>query len=249
MPSERRGPILLLGGTAEARVLSQAIAVAGIPAITSLAGVTSKPEIYGGTVRRGGFGGVDGLAAFLRSNDIRAVIDATHPFAEQISTNAARAAGLTGLPIARLSRPPWKSGPGDFWRSTNDLAAAIAMLPSGAHGFIAAGASAADGISLREDIQLTLRAIEPPELSPGLAVTVILSRPPYPEMAERALFSKLKITHLICKNAGGDSGRGKLNAARALGLPVFMIPQPTLVSVDRELADIKSALHWIAALN
>ncbi|MEV6786607.1 precorrin-6A/cobalt-precorrin-6A reductase, partial [Streptomyces sp. NPDC051098] len=92
--------ILILGGTAEARQLATELAVlGGVRVTTSLAGRVARPRMPAGDVRIGGFGGAEGLAAWLRAQRVDAVVDATHPFAEVISSHAARAAALTGTPL------------------------------------------------------------------------------------------------------------------------------------------------------
>ncbi|WP_112320811.1 cobalt-precorrin-6A reductase [Oceanibium sediminis] len=246
MPDRARR-LLLLGGTAEARALGAALADAAVDTVTSLAGVTAAPLPYTGELRRGGFGGVEGMAAYLREQGIGAIIDATHPFAEQISANAVKAAARAGVPLARLARPPWRPGPGARWRDATDIGAAIGMLPTGAHGFLAAGVSAAAVLPERPDICLTLRAIEPPDAPLPQGTQVILARPPYDRAGEETLFARLGVTHLICKNAGGRAGRAKLEAAAKLGIAVLMIPQPRLTPADAVLDGQAAALAWARA--
>src|ERR1700722_10908558 len=85
--------ILILGGTAEARQLAGRLAgSAGLDITLSLAGRTAVPAAQPVPVRVGGFGGGDGLAKYLVSERIDALIDATHPYANIISANAVEAA-------------------------------------------------------------------------------------------------------------------------------------------------------------
>src|SRR5215469_15439402 len=103
--------ILILGGTGEARELAAALVAAGTNVLSSLAGRVRDPRLPEGPVRIGGFGGADGLAAFLRAEGITAVVDATHPFASGITANAALAAGQAGVPLLVLRRPEWDQDP------------------------------------------------------------------------------------------------------------------------------------------
>ncbi|HEX4725454.1 MAG TPA: precorrin-6A/cobalt-precorrin-6A reductase, partial [Pseudonocardiaceae bacterium] len=81
--------VLLLGGTTQARHLAEQLAADPDTAVTTaLAGRTIAPRVAAGDVRIGGFGGVDGLADWLRTHHIDAVVDATHPFAPTITANA-----------------------------------------------------------------------------------------------------------------------------------------------------------------
>src|SRR5699024_1251648 len=91
--------VLILGGTGEARTLAGILDGSGARFLSSLAGRVSRPRLPAGPVRIGGFGGPDGLAEYLRAEGIRAVVDATHPFAAGISANAAAACRRAGVPL------------------------------------------------------------------------------------------------------------------------------------------------------
>src|SRR4051794_11331175 len=121
--------ILVLGGTAEARELAAALHAQRIAVTSSLAGRVANPRLPAGAVRIGGFGGPEALAAWLREHAVRAVVDATHPFAERISASAARACGAAGVPLLRLERPGWTARAGDDWHRVPDLPTAVALAP------------------------------------------------------------------------------------------------------------------------
>ena len=85
--------VLMLGGTGDAaQLVAQASALPGIEVITSLAGRVRQPMTPAGRVRIGGFGGTEGLISYIREQHIDLLIDATHPFAAQMSHHAATAA-------------------------------------------------------------------------------------------------------------------------------------------------------------
>lgn len=235
--------VLLLAGTAEARQLSFLLAE-DVRLTTSLAGVTTRPAAYAGQVRTGGFGGADGLAAFLRMEHVDAMIDATHPFAARMHLNAALAAARAAVPLLRLERPAWPVARN--WSETPDLDTAIAALPPGAVAFLATGRSSAGALPVRSDLRLLLRSIEPPQDLPASA-DVILAPPSDDPDHEAALFTRFGVTHLVCKNSGG-AGRAKLDAAARLGLPVLMIPRPAPVEGIRTVADVHVAHAWVRAL-
>src|SRR3954447_1932253 len=107
-----RGQVLVLGGGGGARRLAEALVARGTDVLSSLAGRTAAPVLPPGEVRIGGFGGAEGLAAWLRANPVRAVVDATHPFAAAITAHAAQAAAATGTPVLRLQRPGWREQAG-----------------------------------------------------------------------------------------------------------------------------------------
>src|SRR4051812_35515978 len=100
--------VLVLGGTGEARAVAAALdEAAGVRVVSTLAGRIAAPRLPAGEVGVGGFGGPDGLAAYLREERIDAVVDATHPFAERMSWSAVEACAQTGTQLLRLERPPF----------------------------------------------------------------------------------------------------------------------------------------------
>lgn len=242
--------ILLLGGTGAARRLAQDLTAwlpSELPLIASLSGATKSPEVYPCETRTGGFGGRDAMADWIRRHDVRAVIDATHPYAARISANAVHAAKTTGVPIVTLDRPPWSPRSDDDWRAHPDLATAVEALPTGARAFFATGRGGVDIIKERTDIWSALRVVDDPKARfPGNG-EYIVARPPFDVDAEKALFTLLAITHVVAKNAGDDAARTKLDAAAALGLPVFMIERPDgprapALPADRVLAWLEAQL-------
>ncbi len=224
MTSSRR--ILILGGTSEARQLAAVLLARGFEVISSLAGVTDNPVLPDGPVRRGGFGGVEGLAAYFEAERIAAIVDATHPFAVQISAHAHAAAGVTGIPLLRLERPPWQAPDGDAWTVVPAVSAAVAALPAGARALVTIGRKEIGGFFARSDIGGVARMIEEQEQPAPAGWTVILQRPPFGIEQEKALITHHAITHLVTKNSGGTETEAKIVAARELGLPVIMIARP-----------------------
>ena len=239
--------VLVLAGTAEARALCAGLAaLPGVAARASLAGVTRAPAGYAVPVRTGGFGGAEGLARYIAAEGVGAVVDATHPFAAAISRNAVTAAGLSGVPLLRLARPEWRPGPGEDWTEAPDLAAAAAVLPAGARVFLAVGRGSEAAFRGRDDIDVLLRVIEPPTGALPARWTLRVARPPFTLAGEIAALSGFAASHLVCKNAGGEAGRSKLDAAAELGLRVVMVARPALPEAE-EAASAEEALAWVAA--
>ena len=224
--------LLILGGTGEARELARVLDETPVrggtrwSVISSLAGRTSTPEPVAGPTRRGGFGGTPGLVAYLAANAIDVIVDATHPFAESISLQAADAAAAAGIACYRLVRPPWTPEPGDTWITVRDVAEAAARVPAGARVFLTIGRQQLAPFLARQDIRLVARMIEPPDPPLPDRAELILARPPFSADGERALLTARRIDMVVTKNAGGDQVRAKLDAARDLGLPVMMIARP-----------------------
>jgi precorrin-6A/cobalt-precorrin-6A reductase len=241
--------ILLLGGTAEAAELAARLAGDDrLETVTSLAGLTRLPGAVAGRVRRGGFGGPDGLATFLTEERYDALIDATHPFAARIAAHAAEAADVAGVPRVKLVRPPFERTTEDRFIPVSTMTEAAAAVPQAARVFLAAGRREIAPFAARRDLWCLVRMIEPPAagepLPPG---EVILGRPPTDPAAEIALFKKNSIGWIVSKDSGGPA-EAKIIAARRLGLPVVLIERPTppagptASSVDEVVAWVETAL-------
>jgi len=234
--------ILLLAGTAEARALAERLsALPGLGVTASLAGVTAEPLPIAAETRRGGFGGADGLARYLRQNAVAAVIDATHPFAAQMAANAAAACVATGTPRLKVLRPPWQPRPG--WQVVADLDAAAAALPPGARVLLTTGRKEIAPFAARADVSFLLRVIEPvADLPPH--IRQLVARPPFALANEIALMQAESATHLVSKNAGGP-GRAKLDAAARLAIPVLMVARPD-PPPGPVAATVEAAVAWVA---
>lgn len=247
-PRPRRRRLLLLGGGREARDLAQRLAVEGDwDVMVSLAGRTRNPAAYGTPTRSGGFGGAAGLAAYLSAGEFSALVDATHPFAAQISANAAAAAETTGVALLRLTRPPWRPEPGDAWIDAPTLQAAAATLPHGARVFLAVGPGAAESFAARSDLWCALRRAEATQAPFPLAQgRWIIGAPSDDSATERALLQRLDVRWLVTKNSGG--ARAKLDAARDLGLSVVMTARPPAPAAVRSASNVEDACALLGAL-
>ncbi len=229
---------LVLGGTAEARLLAEAL---GEEAVLSLAGVTKKPLSM--RHRTGGFGGVAGLEAYLRAEGFKCLIDATHPFAAHMSHNAFEAAKLTGLPLLRLERPAWPTEP--EWLVVENLAKAAKAIPTGARVFLSVGRQSLGAFGGRNDMWCLTRSIEPPLNAP--IGEVLLQRPPFLLQDELDVMLEHNISHLVSKNAGGEATRAKLEAANQLGIKVIMVKRPRLPEA-LTVETVAEAVKWVKNL-
>ena len=225
--------VLVLGGTFEASKLADLLAgQSGISSTLSFAGRTTAlrpPQI---PHRIGGFGGVDGLEAYLQAERIDVLVDATHPFAEQISRHAAIAAAGANIPLIVLSRPAWVPEPGDNWIEVADMAGAAAALGREVKRvFLTIGRLQIDAFAAAPQHFYLIRTIEPLTLSPSLPRhRVILGRGPFAFEAEDKLLREESIDVVVSKNSGGEAAFAKVLAARQLGLPVIMVARPRQAS-------------------
>jgi precorrin-6A/cobalt-precorrin-6A reductase len=218
--------VLLLGGTGEARRLAGLLAGSSVvEVISSLAGRTSDPALPPGRTRTGGFGGADGLAAWLAAEHIGAVIDATHPFAAAITAAAATASARLGVPLLLLRRPAWTAGPDDDWRRVPSLAAAAADLPR-ERVFLTVGRAAVSAFATDERRWFLIRSVEAPAPPLPPHRCLLLARGPFTAADETALMGRHDVEVLVTRDSGGEMTSAKLAAARRLGLPVIMVDRP-----------------------
>ncbi|EOD69056.1 cobalt-precorrin-6A reductase [Amycolatopsis vancoresmycina] len=235
--------ILILGGTGEARKLAEALTERGVEVVSSLAGRVARPRLPVGEVRVGGFGGPEGLARYLRENQVEAVVDATHPFAERIGANAATAAERTQTPLLRLARPGWQAGPQDDWHWAADLAEAAEMLADlGKRVFLTSGRQGLPAFAHLDDLWFLIRCVDPPEPPLPRHHELILARGPYEVAAERELLGRVDV--LVTKDSGGAQTSAKLTAARELGMPVLLVRRPDRPATETA-ETVPAAVEWV----
>jgi len=237
--------VLLLGGTTEASALASALAERGITAVFSYAGRTAQPVAQPLPTRVGGFGGVAGLQAYLESERISHLIDATHPFAAQMSRHAVQACAATGVALLAYQRPPWQAGPGDDWQTVPDLASAVAALPdTKSRIFLAIGKQHLADFAAKPQHHYLLRLVDPAGALPLPDAEAVVARGPFTYAGDLALLQSHRISLIVAKNAGGMGARAKLDAARTLHLPVILIDRPA-VPARAVAGDIGEVLDWL----
>jgi precorrin-6A/cobalt-precorrin-6A reductase len=246
-PDAEGRKILLLGGTAEASMLARLLAGDGrFAPVLSLAGRTRAPAPSPIARRIGGFGGVPGLVAFLRANRIAALIDATHPFARHMPHHARAAAVEAGIPSLRIARPAWTSGPGDRWIVVDSLDQAAGTLgPIPRRVFLTIGRQELAPFVAAAHHRYLIRSVDPVDALPA-GSEAIAARGPFALADEISLLAAHRIEVVVTKNAGGDATRAKLDAARALGLPVVMVARPT-PPPGESVPDAAAAHAWLVA--
>ncbi|MFS2326967.1 cobalt-precorrin-6A reductase [Brucella sp. H1_1004] len=234
--------ILILGGTAEAAKLACAFVSLPVESITSLAGRTANPTAISGKIRTGGFGGADGLAAYLVNEKIDLLIDATHPYAKRISQNAAQASEITDIPLLRLERPAWEKESGDNWINVVSEVQAANLIRADERVLLALGRQHIAPFAKRDDVHFVIRMIDPPEVSLPHDCEIVLAKPGDYE-AEVQFLSERKIGLIVSRNSGGSISYAKIKAARDLAIPVMMINRPP-VAARTIVATVDEALDF-----
>jgi len=240
--------LLILGGTSEAMELGRALADdPRFAAMVSLAGRTRNPAPQPLPCRIGGFGGAQGLAQFLAAERIDALIDATHPFATQISRHAATACEFVGILLLSVQRPEWQPAAGDRWIPAADMnEAAKALGRTKRRVLLTVGQKDLAPFAAAPWHRYVIRSVDPPppETLPPNA-EIIAARGPFREEDERRLLVEREIEILVTKNSGGSATAAKLHAARALRVPVVMVARPPAIMGDR-VATVEAVLAWLA---
>jgi precorrin-6A/cobalt-precorrin-6A reductase len=241
--------LLILGGTGDALELAaEAVKIPELEVITTLAGRTQTPARVASEVRVGGFGGETGLIEYLQTMKIDLLIDATHPFADRISGNAAGAATAVDIPHLMLIRPEWVRSPADDWIEVESMEAAVVAIPARAERiFLTIGRQQLGTFASLTDRWCLMRSIDPPAvnitLPPG---KLLLDRGPFSLAQERQLLKDYQIQTIVSKNSGGEATYAKVIAARELKIPIVMVQRPIMPQGDR-VGDIFGAIEWIHA--
>ena len=239
--------VLVLGGTAQANLLCQNLALrSDIVPVLSLAGRTQNPAVPAMALRSGGFGGIAGLCAYLVQHAIAAVIDATHPFASQMSAHACAACAATGIPLAVFTRPSWQQQAGDMWLEVDTVAQVVAALgPSPRRIFLTHGRLQLQVFGQAPQHFYLVRSIEPPDNLASLPRhRLILARGPFALADEERLMRTEKIDALVTKNSGGSATYAKIEAARNLGIEVVMLRRPP-ASAATTFTSLPEVLAWL----
>ncbi len=222
--------------------------MADVDVTTSLAGRVSDPAKLPGPVRVGGFGGVNGLMAHLLADKIDAVIDATHPFAAEMTHNAAKACSVLGVPLVRVDRPAWTQRPADRWHEVDTVAEAAATADRlGSRLFVTTGRQEASAFAEVRAYCL-LRSVEPPEPPLPANHEILLDKGPFAVAEELALLKAKAIDVIVTKNSGGGATIAKIWAARELGLPVVIVRRPPLPEGLTCVPDPEGAIEWVHEL-
>ena len=249
--------VLLLGGTGEARRLADLLAAEpDLEVVSSLAGRTDDAVLPAGAVRQGGFGGVEGLVAWLTAHEVDAVVDATHPFAATMTAHAAAACGELGTPLLVLRRAGWSPSAGDRWHRVPSAAEAARLLPSlGTRAFLTIGRQGLDAFApsarasapsapAGDGVWMLARCVDPPSPVPAWC-ELLLDRGPYTVDGELELLRKWQIDVLVTKDSGGDMTSAKLTAARELGVPVVIIERPPLPVGVTVVSQVDQVAQWL----
>ena len=242
--------LLILGGTAEARQIAKtAITQHGsaLRVITSWAGRTARVPDIPGETRIGGFGGAAGLVEYLNAETIDMVLDATHPFASQISSNAHDACSIANISCLQLVRPKWELPSSKKCIEVESVtAAAESIRHRTKRAFLTTGRQTLSTFSGADNVWFLVRLLKKPtEPLPLKQFHVTTGYPPFSKQTEKALMVEHQIDTLISKSSGGPMP-AKITAALELDLTIVLASAPP-PPPGKHATNLNECLKWISA--
>jgi len=244
--------ILVLGGIAESKRLAQQLIERGHEVIYSIAGLVRQPDLRC-ELHIGGFSsqdrtGAEGLGSYCLEHKIDLLLDATHPYAAGISANAVVAAKKVRIGCWRYTRPGWDATSYKNWHDFDDWGDLIPQISDFQHPFFTTGASILEQLDRCAAHQqwIVRSARELPDIDGIITINAI---GPFNYEDELSLMRQYNVDVLISKNSGGRRLAGKLDAARSLGIPVFVQRRPALAKPDKCFEQIEDLLAEVPEIN
>ncbi|SFR19479.1 precorrin-6A/cobalt-precorrin-6A reductase [Poseidonocella sedimentorum] len=236
--------VLVIGGSGETRQLAQGLSSCGIAAVLTLSKPMSGLSTEGADCYIGRFDSLTDFEQFAQDRNVRAILDAGHPFAAGVSVCAARFARQTGRGYLRLLRPAWRAGRHDRWTEIDTPAEALSTIPQGARVFVGTGrGSLSDLEGLDRGRTVFVRVRDAEADLPGLpGARALTELPPFTVARECALLRELRIDWMVVRNAGGDGAWPKLEAARTIGISVAMLRRPEMPGP--QVSTVEEAVQW-----
>lgn len=173
----------------------------------------------------------DGFCGAL--GGVRCVVDASHPFARELSKNVSRACAELEIPYVRYLREKGTYNYDDILYVPDKEAAARYLSGTSGRLLFTTGAKTArfyaDSVS-DFDARAVMRVMDS-ELShrecDGLGCTVIYENPPFSTEDNVNLIQKYGIKLMVSKNSGERGGvPQKADACRKCGIPLVLISAP-----------------------
>jgi len=240
--------ILVLGGIAESKQLAIQLIDHQHTVIYSIVGLVRIPElpceIHIGGFSHEGSNGSQGLASYCQSHSVDLLIDATHPYAVDISANAMTAAKITDIPCWRYSRPGWDESKYPNWHHYDEWADLAPQIEHYQKPFFTIGASILHYYDQRlEHQQWVMRCAKQQVDING--ITQIHAIGPFYYEDELALMRQHKVDALISKDSGCSRVAEKLDAALTLNIPVYVQRRPKLAQAEKTFNQIDDLVNSI----
>jgi precorrin-6A/cobalt-precorrin-6A reductase len=165
-----------------------------------------------------------------------------------MSASAVAVCRATDTPLVVFTRPPWSPEPGDRWTEVPTMDDAVAALGAQSRTvFLTQGRLQLASFLRAPQHRYVVRAIDrPPEIDALPKCKLILARGPFPLADELALMKRERIETLVTKNSGGSATYAKIEAARALGIEVFIVRRPDAPQAET-VYDLDAVMAWIGS--
>lgn len=236
--------ILVFGGTSETAPLAETLAGSGFHVLVSTAtDIALKTGDHRHIRRRCGRLDADELRRLLNREGIRAVVDASHPYAVALHDMVRSVCTGMGIPLIRYRRPA--SAVGDFkglhWAADHDEAARLACLPGRRLLLTIGSGNLLPYIRCARSRKAALfaRVLPEPEsldtcLRAGLPhARIVAARGPFSVEDNRALLRLHRIQVLVSKESGAAGGfEAKLRAAESENCRVVVVRRPMESGID-----------------
>lgn len=240
--------ILILGGIAESKQLAKQLIEYQHTVIYGIVGLVRTPELNC-EIHIGGFSsdatnGSQGLANYCQSHGVDLLIDATHPYAVGISSNAVTAAKIANIPCWRYYRPGWDESKYPNWHHYDHWDDLAPQIESYRKPFFTIGASILQYSDQRPQHQqwVARSARQQTEVE---GITQIHAIGPFYYEDELALMQQHKIDALISKDSGCSRIAEKLDAALTLNIPIYVQRRPELAQADQSFNQIDDLVNAI----
>lgn len=229
--------ILIFAGTTEGRRLSECLCASGIAHTVCVAteyGELVLKEHPLARVHQGRMNSEE-IADFLKENEFAAVVDATHPYAEQVTENIKRAMEGSRIPYLRLKREDTgnhDTSTANIRYFTSNEACAAALEEVEGNILLTTGSKelASFCVSERVKSRLYVRVLPGMEslalcMEQGILGKQILAlQGPFSTEMNAAIIRQYRIQCLVTKASGRLGGyEEKLAAAKQTGASVFVI--------------------------
>lgn len=248
------GRIWLIGGTQESAQLAIAIAQAQLDCTVSVTTEAAKllyppaPQLQV-VVEKFNF---DRLLEFLQAHQIVRILDASHPYAVEISKLAIAAATHLQIPYLRFERPALVPARA----ASNRVLPSFETLLQGDYlanqrVLLTIGSKPLPLFKAWQNCATLFARILPSVVALEVALEagfgperLVALRPPVPRDIERAFWQHWQISLVVTKASGQPGGEGTKRAvARELGVPLVVIARPEL-SYPQQTSDLSTALAF-----
>ena len=244
--------ILVLAGTQDGREIAAGLREAGYEVIASVVSEYGRELVaQSGVPVQAAAMNEQELQQFVIQHGIRLMIDATHPYAVNVSRNARQVAAKLHIPCLRYERPDSalpiyaKLVLAPDMQRAAEMAVGLGktvFLTTGSHSLPLFRAAAAG-----RDCRLIARVLPQPEviadcIANGFSpADIIAAQGPFSQELNRELFRAYGADVMVTKNSGAIGGTdAKIAAAIELGLIIVVVQRPA--ALQQQVFDSLPAL-------